>query len=176
MVRKILIATDGSPHASKAVDLGADLAAKYAAEVVLVHVLLRDDLSENLRHMVDVEYRPAEGGKWLAHALSQIPDSRFPITDLAPVQAETEEMALRAVADRILADAEDRVRRRGVGKVEKRIEDGNPVKRILAVAEAVGPDMIVTGARGLSDLKALVVGSVSHKLAHLAPTTCITVR
>ena len=48
--------------------------------------------------------------------------------------------------------------------------------RILEVAKDVKADMIVTGARGLSDLKALMVGSVSHKLTNMAPVTCITVR
>jgi nucleotide-binding universal stress UspA family protein len=34
----------------------------------------------------------------------------------------------------------------------------------------------VTGARGLSDISSLLLGSVSHRLAHLAPVTCVTVR
>jgi nucleotide-binding universal stress UspA family protein len=37
-------------------------------------------------------------------------------------------------------------------------------------------NLIVSGARGLSDLKGLLVGSVSHKLSHLSPVTCITVK
>jgi len=32
------------------------------------------------------------------------------------------------------------------------------------------------GTRGLSDLKGLFVGSVSHKVSHLADCSCITVR
>jgi nucleotide-binding universal stress UspA family protein len=60
MAKTILIATDGSSHANKAVQVGSDIAAKYGAEVVLVHVLLRDHLSENLRQMAEVEYQVAE--------------------------------------------------------------------------------------------------------------------
>ena len=39
-----------------------------------------------------------------------------------------------------------------------------------------GADMIVSGARGLSNIKARFVGSVSHKLAQLSPVTCVSVR
>ena len=47
---------------------------------------------------------------------------------------------------------------------------------ILETVEAEQADLVVSGARGLSDLKALMVGSVSHKLSHLSPVTCVTVR
>ena len=56
MINKVLIATDGSEHAAKAVAFGADIASKYGAEVLLVHVLLRGELTENLRHMAEVEH------------------------------------------------------------------------------------------------------------------------
>ena len=37
-------------------------------------------------------------------------------------------------------------------------------------------DAIVIGSRGLSDIKGLFLGSVSHKVGHLAECTCITVK
>lgn len=176
MIEKVLIATDGSDHAQKAVEFGSDIAAKYGAEVVLVHVLLRDELSENLRHLAEVEYQAGEGGKPLSESIAMIPEGRFPVTNLQPKSAQSPGAALRAVADQILTDAERRVHEHGVSRVSRQVEDGDPVKRILEVAKDVGADLIVTGARGLSDLKALMVGSVSHKLSHLSPVTCITVR
>ncbi|MDX1402089.1 MAG: universal stress protein [Kiloniellales bacterium] len=176
MPEKILIATDGSDHAKKAVGFGADLAAKYGADIVLVHVLLRDALSENLRHTAEVEYLPREGGKPLSEAIAAFPEGRFPIVHLLPERAQTPDSILQAVAEKVLSDAEKQVREHGVSKVAKQIEDGDPSKRILEVAEAVGADVIVTGARGLSDFKALVMGSVSHKVSHLSPVTCISVR
>jgi nucleotide-binding universal stress UspA family protein len=63
MISKILIATDGSTTAGKAVEIGCDLAAKYGAEVVLLHILLRGEVSENLRHMAEIEFAEAERGQ-----------------------------------------------------------------------------------------------------------------
>jgi nucleotide-binding universal stress UspA family protein len=39
MIKTILVPTDGSDHANKAVDLAADLALKYNAKMVMLHVI-----------------------------------------------------------------------------------------------------------------------------------------
>ncbi len=57
MFKKILVATDGSDQADKAVRFAAELAEKYQAQLLLLHVLLRKELSENIRHLAEVEYR-----------------------------------------------------------------------------------------------------------------------
>jgi nucleotide-binding universal stress UspA family protein len=177
MIKKVLIATDGSGHAQKAVTFGADLASKYDAEVVLLHVLLRGELSENLRHMAEVEHLFAEGGRRLREAFSSIPQGRWPLEIMIPSEGiSSEGELLHAVGEQILDYAEDLAKERGASKIKKRIEDGNPVTRVLETLEAEDADLLVTGARGLSDLKALMVGSVSHKLSHMAPCTCISVR
>ena len=41
MIKKILVPVDGSKHSVKAVELASDIASKYDAEVILLHVLLR---------------------------------------------------------------------------------------------------------------------------------------
>ncbi len=41
MIKSILVATDGSDHANKAVELGADIAGKYGARIVVLHALMR---------------------------------------------------------------------------------------------------------------------------------------
>lgn len=53
---------------------------------------------------------------------------------------------------------------------------GPIAKKIIDKAEYLGADTIVVGSRGLSDLGGSLLGSVSHKVAHLASCTCIVVR
>lgn len=174
MIKKVLIATDGSEQATKAVEFGSDIAARYDAEVVLVHVLLRHELPDDLKRMVAAEH--------LTPKAPPLPSAAMPAVDLANIvnvrggALTMPDEALSAIADRVLEHAESTARDRGVEQIVKRIEDGKPVDRILAVAKEEGVDLIVSGARGLSDLEALFVGSVSHKLSHLAPVTCLTVR
>lgn len=177
MFKKVLIATEGSAHGRRAVALGSDIAAKYNAEVVLVHVLLRNELSENLRHMAEVEHLTAEGGQPLSKAIAGLPAGRFPAeVRFSAEDTTTPDRVLRAVGEHVLKQAEQLAREHGATKITKRIEDGNPVNRILETIEAEDVDLVVSGARGLSDFKALLVGSVSHKLSHLSPVTCVTVR
>ena len=39
MFKKIVVAVDGSAHAKRAVDCAADVANKYGAELILLHVV-----------------------------------------------------------------------------------------------------------------------------------------
>ena len=175
MIKKVLIATDGSVHAEKAVAFGSDIAAKYDAEVLLVHVLLRKEVSEEFHHMAEVEYgvdvRP------LSEAIANVPAARFPANIVFTKQdVSTPSRMLTILGEKVLDQAAEMAQEHGVSKIRKRIEDGNPVSRILEIIETEDVELVVSGARGLSDLKALVVGSVSHKLSHLSPVTCVTVR
>lgn len=177
MIKTIVIATDGSGHASKAVALGADIASKYGARVVLLHSLLRNEVSENLRQMARVEHLAGEEGKAMADAIASVPEGRFPASIRFDAdQTTTPYRVLEAIGKQVLSRAESEAREHGVKEIESRLEDGDPVKRILEVTDKEGASMIVCGARGLSDLKALVVGSVSHKLANLSPVTVVSVK
>ena len=177
MIRKVLIATDGSAHARKAVALGSDIAAKYGAEVVLVHVLLRGEVSEDLRRMAEVEHLAGETGKPLADAIAAVPAGHFPAYTTFAEEAPAASLGvLQAVGAQILDHAEDLAVEHGVDRISKRIEDGKPVDRILDIAKKEKVDLIVSGARGLSALEAVMLGSTSQKLSHLAPVTCLTVR
>ena len=63
---------------------------------------------------------------------------------------------------------------RGVPVTCRLVED-NPVHALAEVAAEVGASMIVIGARGLSPLKGLVLGSTSSQLPQLArcPVTIV---
>ena len=70
----------------------------------------------------------------------------------------------------------ERVRGKGLTAVEAMERDGDPAKIIAEVANTQRFDAIVMGTRGLSDIRGLILGSVAHKVNHLAKCTVITVK
>lgn len=172
-MKTMVVATDGSEHARKAVTLAADLASKSDARLVLVHVLLRGELSEDMRHLAEVEYHTREGGKTPAPL---VPLGRYPANIVPSDVARDPTPVLQTVGEQILKEAKQIAKDHGVTKVDTRIEDGDVVKRLLSVVEEVDADILVTGSRGLSNLKGMLAGSVSHKLSNMSPVTCISVR
>ncbi len=174
MIKKILVPTDGSEHATKAVRFAADLAAKYGAEIVLLHVLLRGHLDEGLRAFAEIE--GPRRGRPLAEAIAAIPEARFPVSMVPTNGGDTEEAVLAQVAEHVLRVAERAAHAQGATRTRSVVEDGDAAQRILQAAKDEGVDLIVMGSRGFSDLKGLLVGSVSHKVSHVAPCTVMTVR
>jgi nucleotide-binding universal stress UspA family protein len=178
MFKKIIVAIDGSNHAGKAVAIGADIASKYGADLVLLHVLLRRELPRDLQRIADAEHLIAGDGRRQPVAAA----AGLPVADLGSYlnlsdgNVTLTKSILRELGEKILDNAEKSARDHGADRIVRRIEDGDPVDVILDVAKSEKADLIVTGARGLSDLKALVVGSVSHKLAQASLVTCVTVR
>lgn len=53
---------------------------------------------------------------------------------------------------------------------------GRAARVILEAANDAGADVIVMGSRGLSDMAGLVMGSVTHKILHLAHCPVMVVR
>ncbi len=169
MFKNILVATDGSDHANKAVDLAADMAAKNSAGLTVLSVIKSGALTEDARRLArekGVDMNPVldipditgivpEGGPILPNVKDTLATSR--------IQAE--------LAEAIMEEAKDRAATtRGL------TETGHAAEAILRVAEAERVDLIVMGSRGLGTLKSLLVGSVSQTVSHLANCTCITVK
>ncbi|AYG63610.1 universal stress protein [Rhizobium jaguaris] len=170
MYKKILIATDGSDHAHKAAEIGAVLAAAYEAEVHLVHVLLSGEIDENLRRMVETEHLDDLYSKASAGLVPGLP-ATFSSRDSAG-----NFRILQALGSEILNRASTDVKTRGVRQVSTHLMEGDAAEQIAKVIEEVHPDLVVCGARGLSSLSQLVLGSVSTKVAQLSSVTCVTVR
>lgn len=57
-----------------------------------------------------------------------------------------------------------------------RVPLGNVPRAILDAAMAEDAGLIVVGTRGLSDWERLLLGSVAHKVVHLAPMPVLVVR
>ena len=172
MIKTILVPVDGSQPSIKAAELASDLAAKYDAEIVLLHVLLRGHMAEGLRKALEVEVSSKAAG---FENLVNIPQEIMArVGDKKDRQLTLEQ--LEFIGNRVLASVAALCKEKGVTKVKQRVEEGEPAKTILQAAEDTKADMIVMGNRGLSNLQGILVGSVSHKVSYLAECTCVTVR
>ena len=79
----------------------------------------------------------------------------------------------------MLTDATlDVVRKAGVkARSELRVAGFMGVaKEILDAAQSFGADAIVLGSRGLSDWSGLMLGSVTHRVTHMAHCPVVVVR
>jgi nucleotide-binding universal stress UspA family protein len=61
-------------------------------------------------------------------------------------------------------------------RLERRLEEGDPAKKIVAVADELGCDLIVVGTHGRGGLGRLLMGSVADKVLRKAPCPVLTVR
>jgi nucleotide-binding universal stress UspA family protein len=90
--------------------------------------------------------------------------------------AEAEDLSRQDIADWILNTARSIAESSGAKAIETDIASGEPAEAILRAADQHKADMIVLGARGLSDLKGLIMGSISHKVLNLTRLPCLIVR
>jgi len=173
MFTKILVAADGSEHADKAVEVASDLAQKYHAELIVLHVRLHGRPLEEIRKMAEVEHMieitppppPPTGLSGTGAAMAD--DSRI---------FQSLYRVIEAVGNRIVEQAERVARDKGVEAVRTIVEDGDTAQRILTCAKRENADLIVMGSRGLGELAGMFLGSNSHKVSQLAECTCITVK
>lgn len=69
--------------------------------------------------------------------------------------------------------------RKAIGEgvsVDTVLEMGHPAEEICTVAARTGADLVVVGTRGMSEMKNLVLGSVSERVVRLAPVPVTVVR
>ena len=175
MIKKIILPTDGSDHANKAVDLAADLAEKYKAEIIVLHVLLRyQSVFDLLAVAKTLDADPAIVTKLneLADASVQAAASAYEGIISIPAPDDI----VDAIGELICERTRMRIAARGDIPVRAYAVDGAPAERILIAEKHEDADMIVMGSRGLGKVADLLMGSVSHKVSHLSKCTCVTVK
>ncbi|MGA7270904.1 MAG: universal stress protein [Acidimicrobiia bacterium] len=150
MLHNILLAVDGSDHATKATDLAADLAKRYEADLTVLHVM-------------------SDPGSYT------IPPSLKEFAALERVFL-TEHDLLEGAAESIVERAAGRIERAGLPRPKTEIVAGHPAYVIVDRAAEIGADMILMGSRGLGGIESMLLGSTSHKVAHLAGCTVVTVK
>ena len=108
-------------------------------------------------HIVHVVHIPTS----LLGALSQVP------ADLMSLEKAQRQMVWEAV-DPLVADT--------VVEVHRVDLDGYPADAIVDYAKSVKANLIIVGSRGRGELAALVLGSTSHRIVHLASCDVLVVK
>lgn len=103
-------------------------------------------------------------------------DEPGPLKGEVAAFAHSENIDRRDVVNALLDMARSQAMEAGARKIETESETGEPAEGILKSADRHKADMIVLGARGLSDLQGLIMGSVSHKILNLTRSPCLIVR
>ena len=141
-MRHILIATDGSEAASRALDAAAGFAEATGSKLSILTV----------------------GGNLSGDEMRQLARAEKDIG-----------AALNSMSDRILIDARKRASAIGAPDVATEVRWGDPTEAIIAAARTGDVDAIVVGRRGRGRLAGLLLGSVSQKVASLAPCVVMIV-
>lgn len=175
MLKTILVATDGSDHAEKAIDWAVELAAAHDAGLVLLYVAPHKEVPPELRRMAEVEHIVEPEGPSRALPEASYPSASIGRPDLQQALVNSARI-YQELGEQILDAGKNGAERRGVKSVQVFVEHGDPAHQIIQAAERHHADLIVMGRRGFGDLKGLLLGSVSHKVCQLANCACLTVR
>jgi nucleotide-binding universal stress UspA family protein len=152
-MKKILVPTDGSEQADKALNFALDMAQKYKAKIEILHVIppILTTLTPYpvvsgspvlTSKLIDDYYKEAklEGKKMLTEAITL-------------AQSKTEGLEI-------------------ITKLNK----GKPSDIIIAEAENEDFDLIVMGSRGLGGIKEFILGSVSNQVVHESKNPVLIVK
>jgi nucleotide-binding universal stress UspA family protein len=143
---KVLLAIDGSDASMSAVAATAALPIPARSTVEIVSVIPHS-------------FAP-EGAVWPNVVRVDPPNDRDRIYDDVSQR-------LMQIGDRV---------RNNDRTVEVRVLDGRPATEIVVEAERSGADLIVMGARGLSSVQRLLLGSVSSEVVDHAPCPVLIAR
>jgi len=138
-MKRILVATDGSDGADRAVYYAAQWVKSNGADLLIVSVIGGHDLPEKM-----------------FRSFTQ------------PQQIWFKDLLASQSAE-VLTAARDRARKVGVGMIQLESRVGDVAPTIIDIAKEKQADAIVAGKRGTGRVAGLLLGSVSQKLVSLAP-------
>ena len=148
-IMRILVATDGSAPANRAVELAARLTKALNGTLKVIHVCSDRD----------------------------VPDEQ--LGDYTISEHSSSADVLAALSEEKLRIAREHATKLGVSKIESasllELEAGAIAETIIDAAHRNEADMIVMGKRGLSRLSGLIVGSVSQKVVSTATCAVLVV-
>ena len=147
MIKSILVPVDGSEHSGKALLLAVDIAEKYDADLSALFVVSHE-MDEELSHFTNTEYN---------------------LKDDNAVIAASEQMG-KSMIKRMINKLKTNV------VIKNVVLFGNPAARIVEYSINNNFDMVVMGNRGLSDIKGIMMGSVSRKVRKLVECTFVSIK
>lgn len=148
MFSKIVVGTDGSDHAEKALRMACDIARKYGSELCLVHTPQPETV---------------------AFAMGAAVAGYHSMTTM-PAEKDIQEAAQKVIDAGKAIAAEY-----GVAISDVHIQRGDPADEIVAKASEFGADLIVTGRRGLGFVGSLIQGSTTQRIGHTADCAVLSV-
>jgi nucleotide-binding universal stress UspA family protein len=176
-IERILVAVDGSDHASRALDLAIEITRRFDAELVAIHVMTGRPLSAAELTLAGTEFQAQIVRDFDATRLVEAcGDPQLMSQRLTDQALETASRFRWALGQKLTDDAVSRAREQGVARARGLLCDSDPAGAILAAAKDEAVDLLVMGRRGLGDLAGLLLGSVSHKVTQLAECACLTVK
>lgn len=122
-------------------------------------------------------YRGLDMGIYLARQCDTKLTGIYVISNIPKKEYDMDypEKPLLIAAEDILETAKIRCARNGV-LFEKKIDFGDPGSKITAFAKALDFDIIVIGVRGISNIKEVLLGSVSNHVLHKSTIPVMIIR
>lgn len=159
---RILVGTDGSDTALRAVEMSSRLAAALSAalSIVTVYEALDDHELKQLRAGIEADAISA----WGATRSQRDTPSGYQWR-----------IAGAAQANDILERAAERAARSDV-EPDLRAEEGKPAEVLLSIAGEEDIDLICVGSVGMSGAARFSLGNVPHRLSHHSPTNILILK
>jgi nucleotide-binding universal stress UspA family protein len=159
--QKLMVGTDGSPTAMRALDAACVLAKALSIQPVVVCVY--EPLTEHEKEVLRADPNDAIA-QWSADRSIRDTPEEFRWRIAGAKQAED-----------VLDRAADHATKCGV-EAETRAVEGNPAEVLISIAEKENFDLIVVGSVGMRGPKRFALGNVPHRISHHAPTDVLILK
>ncbi len=164
-IKKILYATDLSENARVAFAYAVSLANLYGAQLLMLHVLPEHPgLDEQVKGYIDAKLWQDIKSRHLEEARSVLIGKR------------REHMAIQEVLDHFRKEAGRQLNKAAAEADDIVVESGEPVEKIVAVAEETNCDLIVMGRHGYGTLKDALMGGVARGVLRRSGKAVLLIR
>ncbi|HSV87959.1 MAG TPA: universal stress protein [Bacteroidales bacterium] len=173
VVRKIMVAVDGSPASIKGIEHAVQLAKEKNAELIAIYVDTTADDMDSRGYFSYALIKDIKDEKELKEIKS------IESSEIAEILGRHYEQAVKPVTmihgEAGLEVAEYLSKKYNI-KLETIIERGHEAQVIVGIAKKLGIDMIVIGSHGLKGLDKFLLGSVADKVSKLAHCPVLIVK